>query len=189
MPVAFSIKDYGEDVYLDVAPPLRAMNNDAGRANAGGQIAVAFAQNSRDELRLENGDGSVAGPVTCGGGKPGQGGPVIAFDLRGREEGARFEGPHDTVSVRATDGGSSRSYVAGDFGVRRLTPRECERLFGMPDDYTRISWRGKPPARCPDGLRFKALGNSIGVPMLHWLGRRIQLCDELIDEIGWRPAP
>ena len=58
--------------------------------------------------------------------------------------------------------------------VRRLTPRECERLQGFPDDYTLIPWRGKPASECPDGPRYKALGNSWAVPVVRWIGRRIQ---------------
>lgn len=57
--------------------------------------------------------------------------------------------------------------------VRRLTPRECERLQGFPDDYTAIPWRGKPADQCPDGPRYKALGNSWAVPCVRWIGQRI----------------
>jgi DNA (cytosine-5)-methyltransferase 1 len=59
--------------------------------------------------------------------------------------------------------------------VRRLTPVECERLQGFPDGHTAISWRGKPPEQCPDGSRYRSLGNSIAVPVLRWIGERIQL--------------
>ena len=58
--------------------------------------------------------------------------------------------------------------------VRRLTPRECERLQGFPDDYTLIPWRKKPASECPDGPRYKALGNSWAVPVVSWIGSRIQ---------------
>ena len=58
-------------------------------------------------------------------------------------------------------------------GVRRLTPRECERLQGFPDDYTAIPWRGKSAIDCPDGPRYKALGNSWAVPVVRWIGSRI----------------
>ncbi|WP_252275178.1 DNA cytosine methyltransferase [Pseudomonas subflava] len=58
--------------------------------------------------------------------------------------------------------------------VRRLTPRECERLQGMPDDHTLIPWRGKPAEECPDGPRYKAIGNSKAVPVVRWIGRRIK---------------
>lgn len=55
--------------------------------------------------------------------------------------------------------------------VRRLTPRECERLQGFPDDYTLIPHRGKPAA---DGPRYKSLGNSMAVPVMRWIGAQIQ---------------
>ncbi|WP_440111691.1 DNA cytosine methyltransferase [Acidovorax sp. BL-A-41-H1] len=58
--------------------------------------------------------------------------------------------------------------------VRRLTPTECERLQGFPDDYTLIPWRKKPAGDCPDGPRYKALGNSWAVPVARWIGQRIQ---------------
>jgi DNA (cytosine-5)-methyltransferase 1 len=58
--------------------------------------------------------------------------------------------------------------------VRRLTPRECERLQGFPDDYTLIFYRGKPAA---DGPRYKALGNSWAVNCARWIGRRIEIVD------------
>ena len=57
--------------------------------------------------------------------------------------------------------------------VRRLTPAECERLQGFPDNYTAIPWRKKPASECPDGPRYKALGNSWAVPNVAWIGRRI----------------
>jgi DNA (cytosine-5)-methyltransferase 1 len=57
--------------------------------------------------------------------------------------------------------------------VRRLTPTECERLQGFPDSYTAIPWRKKSAAECPDGPRYKALGNSWAVPVVAWIGKRI----------------
>jgi DNA (cytosine-5)-methyltransferase 1 len=57
--------------------------------------------------------------------------------------------------------------------VRRLTPIECERLQGFKDGFTNIPWRGKPES--PDGLRYKALGNSMAVPVMKWIGERISL--------------
>lgn len=58
--------------------------------------------------------------------------------------------------------------------VRRLTPVECERLQGFPDGYSMIPWRKKPASECPDGPRYKALGNSWAVPVVRWIGSRIQ---------------
>lgn len=66
--------------------------------------------------------------------------------------------------------------------VRRLTPRECERLQGFPDDWTQISWKGKAAADCPDGHRYKAVGNSMAVPVMRYIGRRIQT----VSDAGFR---
>ena len=61
--------------------------------------------------------------------------------------------------------------------VRRLTPLECERLQGFPDGHTLIRWKGKPAEECPDGPRYKAIGNSMAVPVMRWIGRRIATVD------------
>lgn len=61
-------------------------------------------------------------------------------------------------------------HVMHGMAVRRLTPRECERLQGFPDGYTDVTYRNKPAA---DGPRYKALGNSMAVPVMAWIGRRI----------------
>ena len=58
--------------------------------------------------------------------------------------------------------------------IRRLTPLECERLQGFLDNYTQIEWRGKPAEQCPDSLRYKAIGNSMAVPVMRWIGERIK---------------
>lgn len=95
---------------------------------------------------------------------------VVAFDLRGREGGSQFEGPHETANIRAASGGSSRSYLATPYAVRRLTPVECERLQGFPDGWTDIP-RGNRP--CPDGPRYRVLGNSMAVPVIRKIGERM----------------
>jgi len=61
--------------------------------------------------------------------------------------------------------------------VRRLTPVECERLMGFPDNWTRIPWRGKPDKDCPDSPRYKACGNSMCVNVMRWIGMRIELAE------------
>lgn len=63
--------------------------------------------------------------------------------------------------------------------VRRLTPLECERLQGFPDGHTLIAWKGKPAEECPDGPRYKAIGNSMAVPVMRWLGERIEAVGRL----------
>lgn len=58
--------------------------------------------------------------------------------------------------------------------IRRLTPLECERLQRFPDNYTQIEWNGKPKDQCPDSHRYKAIGNSMAVPVMRWIGERIK---------------
>jgi len=174
--IAFTAQGSGMDATLDLAPTLRAGGNRSSHANAGVMPAIAFAQNSRNELRLESGNGQLAGTLSTGGGKPGQGRPMVL-----------------TVAQRTNDGGADRPDVlASDFEahfrydwddpgpgdwshwrVRRLMPVECERLQGMPDDYTLVPYRGKPAADAP---RYKAIGNSMAVPCMAWLGQRLVQC-------------
>jgi len=104
---------------------------------------VAFAQNTRDELR----EMAVVGALAS---QPGM---------------------------------KQTSYVRQHMAVRRLTPRECERLQGFPDDYTLTPYRGKLAA---DGPRYKALGNSMAVPVMHWIGKRIESIDEYQRMLGRR---
>lgn len=77
-------------------------------------------------------------------------------------------------NLDAGPGGSSRSYVAEPWAVRRLTPVECERLMGFPDGFTDIPWR---KGLAPDGPRYKALGNSWAVNCADWIGQRIAEVD------------
>lgn len=94
------------------------------------------------------------------------------------------------LSAKAGTGGSNLPLVASFMSgsnqvpdvlqsatVRRLTPRECERLMGFPDDHTRIPWRGKPVEECPDSPRYKACGNSMCVNVMRWIGMRIELVE------------
>jgi DNA (cytosine-5)-methyltransferase 1 len=71
----------------------------------------------------------------------------------------------------------TETLVPDQLRVRRLTPTECERLQGFPDGYTAIPWRKKPADLCPDGPRYKALGNSMAVPVMRWIGARIAQVD------------
>ena len=108
---------------------------------------------------------------------------VACVAIRGREGGASVEMRTDGTSnaLRASEGGrGGEGYgaVLHRSAVRRITPRECERLQGFPDDYTLIPYRGKTTADCADGPRYKALGNSMAVPVMRWIGERIQLYGE-----------
>jgi len=100
----------------------------------------------------------------------------FAFDLRGREDGAMPEGEHDTANIRSAGGGSSKSYIVDATPrVRRLTPLECERLQGFPDYYTLIDGSS-------DTSRYEAIGNSMAVPVMHWIGKRIDIVDKFLNK-------
>ena len=100
---------------------------------------------------------------------------AVAFNMHKSSNEASTLG----VSVDRTD--CLRAFEKSPFAVqqspgmqvRRLTPRECEALQGFPPDYTAIPWRKKPASECPDGPRYKALGNSWAVPNVRWIGQRI----------------
>ncbi len=77
---------------------------------------------------------------------------------------------------------SAETLLSKGNDVRTLMPVEWERLQGFPDDYTRIPWRKKPAEQCPKGPRYTAIGNSIAVPVLRWIGERIAAIDALSEE-------
>ena len=162
-----------------------ASEDGTGRANliltAPDQPArMAFAQNSRDELRLIGGDGATAGCLSGSEGMK-QRTYVASVAIRGREGGAAAEMSSDVATaLRAPQGGGDKAHVLQGLAVRRLTPREAERLQGFPDGHTLIPWRGKSAEKCPDGPRYKALGNSMAVPVMRWIGERIAWVDSLM---------
>jgi len=99
---------------------------------------------------------------------------AIQGTIIGRSENA---GPQGTG---ATEGGPMFTLtktdihgVSQNMAVRRLTPNECYRLQGFPDNWGRIPWKGKPAYECPDGPQYKAAGNSMAVPCMRWIGERI----------------
>ena len=115
----------------NVSPSLRSAD----------PMAVAFAQNSRDEVREMPYAGALA----------------------------------------AQPGMKQTSYIRRGLSVRRLTPVECERLQGFPDDFTKIPYRNRPGEKCPDGPRYKAMGNSMAVPVMRWIGERIEAAQGMIS--------
>lgn len=141
-------------------------------------------------------NGAITGDVAATMGTPGSsvnasGPTVMAFDWQSGGDSRGLD-PKDTAQLQrcqtpavayalrgdgfdASEDGTGRgtSLVPQAMTVRRLTPRECERLQGFPDDYTEIPWRGKTADECPDGPRYKALGNSMAVNCMAWIGERI----------------
>lgn len=97
----------------------------------------------------------------------------VAYTTKLHNTGSNNAGKLFEERATCLDANSPPPALLTAMQVRRLTPRECERLQGFPDDYTRIPWRGKPAELCPDGPRYKALGNSWAVPVASWVGRRI----------------
>lgn len=85
------------------------------------------------------------------------------------------------INAKAGTGGGNLPIVLGAFTVRRLTPVECERLMGFPDNWTRIPWRGKPAEDCPDSPRYKACGNSMCVNVMRWIGMRIEYVERKMN--------
>lgn len=100
-------------------------------------------------------------------------GACVAF--QSSQSGVRIGDVHATLD--SNNGSRRHNGVVARMAVRRLTPVECERLQGFPDHYTQIPFRGKPSTECPDGPRYKALGNSMAVPCMAWIGKRIAVVD------------
>jgi len=92
---------------------------------------------------------------------------------------ARFGDKQGQENQHALNGGGLFVPVGTTMQVRRLTPVECERLQGFPDGYTAIPLRGRPASECPDGPRYKSLGNSMAVPVMSWIGHRINSIERM----------
>lgn len=192
--LCFSAKDHGADAG-PLSPTLRSGGHGHSHANGGVMPAVcipiapdaAGGRTGDNDTPTPDAEGRVrVRPPHLGVGKTGDpsftvaasSAPAVAFSgrCRGAEPavGRDERPPHSMLEkVGALD--STKPWnVAASMAVRRLTPRECERLQGFPDDYTLVPYRGKPAA---DGPRYKALGNSMAVPVMAWIGRRIQIAD------------
>lgn len=208
--VAFGSKDSGQDALEDISPTLRAGGHEDSHQNGGVPPAVCYDMRGNGdgdnaptltgqhagaisdfspmvfEARIaRNGRGglsNVVPPLKAESGVSGKGdGAPLVFQQNSRSE-VREMGDR-TGAVTSEPGAQCQNYLRAGMAVRRLTPRECERLQGLPDDYTLVAWRGKPKEECPDGPRYKAIGNSMAVPVMRWIGQRIQR----VDSIGSAP--
>lgn len=103
--------------------------------------------------------------------------PAIAYAFKAgqgaKAGGIGYAEEQSPTLTSASSGTNLAPAVMHGVAVRRLTPIECERLQGFPDNHTLIGWRGKDAAECPDGPRYKAIGNSMAVPVMRWIGERI----------------
>lgn len=166
---------YNQSVTGDVAATLNAQSGAPNHSGPRVLTPIAFHP-TQDPISSEGavhalGTGSSQGCATA----------AVAFqqtaDCLTAAYGTKWNG-----NASATNG----SLFAGQaMQVRRLTPVECERLQGFPDDYTLVSYRGKPAA---DGPRYKALGNSMAVPVMAWIGRRIQAVQDVVAGLERRDA-
>ncbi|ENL1383906.1 phage N-6-adenine-methyltransferase [Salmonella enterica] len=156
----------------------RELAHTLGRNNGQENACIAFSYKDHGgdavvdmapTLRAGNHDTSHAN-----GGQP----PAIAYAFKAgqgaKAGGIGYQEEQSPTLTGASSGTNLAPAVIQSLAVRRLTPRECERLQGFPDDHTLISWRGKDAADCPDGPRYKAIGNSMAVPVMRWIGERIQ---------------
>jgi DNA (cytosine-5)-methyltransferase 1 len=123
--------------------------------------------NAREAVKAQAVTGSSGTPPSA------RGGDVAAVDVYNQTLGGEVAG---TVTAETGSTNTSGPKVLDGWAVRRLTPRECERLQGFPDDYTLVEYRGKPAA---DGPRYKALGNSMAVNVMRWIGTRIEAVDKI----------
>ena len=167
--VAFSCKDHGADAG-EIAPTLRSMGHAGSHANGGGQLAVAFGGDVARSLTARYDSSPCAD----------RGMDVVAVAMRESGQGYWMQDEvAGTLRAEGEDRPSRPSHVISQTAmqVRRLTPVECERLQGFPDGYTNIPWRNKDES--PDGPRYKALGNSMAVPVMRWIGERINKVEAL----------
>lgn len=159
----------GAEIKTDDSAPTLTCNHEAPIAAygfKGGQGAkaggIGFAEEQSPTLTSAS-SGTNLAPAIC-----------IQHASIGRHDAAGPQGKGYQEDVAFTqDSRSSADVVQYGMQVRRLTPIECERLQGFPDKHTLIGWRGKDAAECPDGPRYKAIGNSMAVPVMRWIGERI----------------
>ena len=153
--VAFTRCDNGQDAALDHTPTMRC------GSNYSAHLAVAFDwQSGGDSRGLDPKDTAQLQRCQV---------PAVAHaHFQDSQFGCK---EYDSAAIRAGRIPEHSMVVNQAMTVRRLTPRECERLQGFPDDYTAIPWRGK--AETPDGPRYRALGNSMAVNCMAWIGERI----------------
>jgi DNA (cytosine-5)-methyltransferase 1 len=159
--IAFDCKGSQVQVADDGShPTLRSMGHHKSHQNAGGHAAICFDTTQ------------ITSPSNYSQPKPGD--PCHPLAASAHPPAVAVQEP---LAMNNRDSGA-RNVSPDGWAVRRLTPRECERLQAFGDDFTRIPWRGKPAEKCPDGLRYKAIGNSMAVNVMEWIGQRIDAVDK-----------
>jgi DNA (cytosine-5)-methyltransferase 1 len=160
-----------------VVPPLKAQGGQTGKRDSA--PVVAFARNARNEVRLIAGDGQIIGALPAQPGMKQQNyiAPVIGFSAC-RDGGDAAQDIMPTLKHGGDEPSHHNAFkkpaIASRAGVRRLTPVECERLQGFPDDHTAcgIDESGKR-VKQSDSARYRQLGNAVCVPVVEWIAKRI----------------
>ncbi len=183
-------REKGQDITQALARSLGTGGPDDNRAQGGFYVPQIVEQAM--SCKWSKGTSGPAGAVR----ENPQSGPQgrgyredgISYTLEARAEVQAILSQYGSIAGSLTSEGYDSSPCADrgqtmllDARVRRLTPLECERLQGFPDHYTRIAWRGKSAENCPDAPRYKALGNSMAVPVMRWIGKRILMADKLMS--------
>ena len=162
-----------DETWVDgqVNPTLSLFDQGDTRATT---VAVAHAFYSTDGTHGVNQQPEVSPAVKVGSGLGIPSPPAVAFRDPSPTLTARMQGSSGWAPANE-DAHLVGQSINGEkaMTVRRLTPRECERLQGFPDDWTLIPWRKKCAEDCPDGPRYRALGNSMAVNVMAWIGERI----------------
>lgn len=182
----------------------KSLSGDSGKGQTQGESSPGFAESSFGAYRPDHAAGTLkaSGGVLGGGSETLiiENEKIKCFDISHRSDVVRKCKGSSTLCARMGTGGNNVPIVLMDNGlgvgdegdpsytltkahshgvslegcVRKLTPVECERLMGFPDNYTKICYNGKAEDKCPDSPRYKALGNSWAVPVVRWLGQRIK---------------
>jgi len=145
----------------------------------GGNVPFALAENTigRKPMNGGNGNGFTEGGPMYTLNATGVHGVAYGFEPGiAKREGNPNRFVEDKTPTLRAHMGDNQIAMASRMSVRRLTPVECERLQGFPDNHTNIPWRNKDES--PDGPRYKAMGNSMAVPVMHWIGKQIQQNDQ-----------
>ncbi|MDO8684847.1 MAG: DNA (cytosine-5-)-methyltransferase [Armatimonadota bacterium] len=174
VPIAFSGGQSSKARSLaigEVTPPLRSANSGSNQVPA-----ISFTQNQCGDVLT----GDVAPSMGTNQNATGRNTPKVMQESQDVAETLTADW-HKSNGAKAGNNSGVINPVFAQYGVRRLTPRECERLQGFPDDFTQIPWRGKPAENCPDGPRYRALGNSMAVNVMRWLGERIAEVESILQ--------
>ena len=168
-PISGSISPaLGSNMYAGVAQPVNIYGGNKRSDRPEGGFYVRMDEDTSKTL-----DAASGLNPTCsqGGTAVMQAIGCLTPELPQRVRVHGVDGTSPTLSAEHGRGHGVPS-ILSSMAVRRLTPVECERLQGFPDNYTAIPWRGKEET--PDGPRYKALGNSMAVPVMKWIGEKIQ---------------